>query len=203
MLKPTATITARDLKEALKRVRDTEPDLRKQFVKDIRSIAKEAESPIKQAIRGVTPLSGMRFNYGATGWGVKFAPDATQIRVNAKTGGRSLTTSLVSIKLKSAAASIVDMAGRSGKSIGRGKRNSGLTPVVRRTASGDLVAYARRTPYEAGRKFIANLNRASGILKTGASRIAWPAVEQDLPQFEKRINKSVGEFYRDANRGIL
>ncbi len=119
MLKPTATITARDLKEALKRVKDTEPNLRKQFVKDIRGIAKEAESPIKQAIRGVTPLSGMRFNYGATGWGVKFAPDATQIRVNAKTGGRSLTTSLVSIKLKSAAASIVDMAGRSDKNIGR------------------------------------------------------------------------------------
>lgn len=200
MLKPSLFISANDLKKTLRDVKETEPRLRKEFVKDIRSIAKEAESPIKQAIREVTPLSGMRFNYGATGWGIKYAPDATQIKVKAKAGGRSLTTSLVGIKLRSAAVSIFDMAGRSGKNLGRGKRNSGYTPVVRRTRDGSLVAYARRTPYEAGAKFVANLNAAAGVKKASASRIAWPAVEQDLPQFERRIDKVIDGFYREANR---
>jgi hypothetical protein len=200
MLKPSLTVTAKELNQTLRRVKETEPDLRKFFVKDIKGIAKEAETPIKQAIRRVTPLSGMRFNYGATGWGRKYAADATQIRSRAKPGGRSLTTALVSIRLRSAAVSIMDMAGRSMKSVGQGKRSSGYTPVVRRTRSGDLVAYARRAPVEAGMKFIANLNAAAGIVKNRASRIAWPAVEQDLPQFEKRIDKVIDEFYRDANR---
>lgn len=202
MLKPTFAISAKDLQQTLRKVKDVEPDLRKKFVSEIRKVAKSAETPIKQAIRRVNPLSGMRFNYGATGWGRKFAPDATQIRNRAKAGGRSLTTSLVSIRLRSAAASIADMAGRSGKSIGRGKRNSGYTPVVRRTASGDLIAYARRTPYEAGKKFIDSLNGMSGVVKRGASRIAWPAVEQDLPQIEKDIDDIVGDFYREANRTL-
>ena len=202
MLKPDFAISAKDLQQTLRKVKETEPDLRKQFVKEIRTVAKSAETPIKQAIRRVVPLSGMRFNYGVTGWGQKYAPDATQIRTRAKAGGKSLNTSLVSIKIRSAAVSIADMAGRSGKSVGRGKRNSGYTPVVRRTASGDLVAYARRTPYEAGRKFIDNLNAASGIVKRGASRIAWPSVEQDLPNIEQDIDKIVGNFYREANRTI-
>jgi hypothetical protein len=62
------------------------------------------------------------------------------------------------------------------------------------------VAYARRTPVEAGRKFIANLNAAAGILKRGASRIAWPAVERDLPNFEKKIDQIVQGYYQIANR---
>jgi len=106
----------------------------------------------------------------------------------------------VAVRINSAAVNIFDMAGRSGAYVGQGKRRSGTTPVVRRTASGDLVAYARRTPVEAGRKFIANLNSAAGILKRSASRIAWPSVEKDLPQYEKRIDGIVSAYYRTANR---
>jgi hypothetical protein len=115
-------------------------------------------------------------------------------------GGRSLTTSLVSVRVNSAAVSIFDMAGRSMRYLGQGKRRSGTTPVVRRTASGDLVAYARRTPVEAGRMFVMNLNRASGVVKSDASRIAWPSVEKDLPNFEKRIDGVIQDYYRIAQR---
>lgn len=201
MFKTSATISAKDINQTLRKVRETEPDLKKQFIEDIRSIAKEAESPIKSGIRRVEPLSGMKNHYGVTSWNNgKYAPDATQIRVKAKAGGRSLTTSLVSIKIRSAAVSILDMAGRSRRSVGKGKRNSGLTPVVRRTADGSLIAYARRTTVEAGTKFIANLNAAAGVVKGSASRIAWPSVEQNLPQFERRIDRVIDDFYRDANR---
>lgn len=195
-----ASYSVKDIRLLQKRLREIEPGLRAQFVKEIKVVGREAQKPIKAAIRGVQPLSGMRFNYGATGWGRGKPIDSTTVRFRTQAGGKSLTTSLVSVRLNSAAVNIMDMAGRSGRSIGQGKRRSGYTPVVRRTADGSLVAYARRTPYEAGKKFVANLNAASGIVKRGASRIAWPAVEKDLPDFEKRIDSIVINYYRTANR---
>lgn len=195
-----ASYSVKDIRTIQKNLREIEPGLRTQFVREIKVVGREAEKPIKSAIRRVQPLSGMRFNYGATGWGQGKPIDSTTVRFRTQAGGKSLTTSLVSVRLNSAAVNIMDMAGRSGRSIGQGKRKSGLTPVVRRTASGDLVAYARRTPYEAGKKFIANLNGTSGIIKRGASRIAWPAVEKDLPDFEKRIDRIIQNYYQVANR---
>lgn len=200
MLTANAFISANDIKKLKRELAEIEPDLRKQFVKDIKVVGREAQKPIKAAIRQVQPLSGMRFNYGATGWGQGKPVDSTTVRSKLSAGGRSLTTSLVSVRLNSAAVSIFDMAGRSMRYIGQGKRRSGMTPVVRRTASGDLVAYARRTPPEAGVKFVANLNRASGVVQNSASRIAWPSVEKDLPQFEKRIDGIIDSYYRIANR---
>lgn len=196
--KPSYSV--QDIRLLQKRLREIEPGLRAQFVKEIKVVGREAQKPIKAAIRVVQPLSGMRFNYGETGWGRGKPIDSTTVRFRTQAGGKSLTTSLVSVRLNSAAVNIMDMAGRSGRSVGQGKRKSGLTPVVRRTASGDLVAYARRTPVEAGQKFIANLNAAAGIVKRSASRIAWPAVEKDLPDFEKRIDSIVVNYYRTANR---
>jgi hypothetical protein len=197
--KPSYSV--KDIRTLQKNLREIEPGLRTQFVREIKVVGREAEKPIKSAIRNVQPLSGMIDHYGATSWnnGSK-APDSTTVRFRTQAGGKSLNTTLVSVRLNSAAVNIMDMAGRSGRSVGKGKRNSGLTPVVRRTASGDLVAYARRTPAEAGRAFISKLNGASGIIKRGASRIAWPAVEKDLPDFEKRIDSIIQNYYRIANR---
>lgn len=196
--KPTYSV--KDIRQLQKNLREIEPGLRAQFVKEVKVVGREAQKPIKAAIRRVQPLSGMRFNYGKTGWGQGKPIDSTTVRFRTQAGGRSMTTSLVSVRLNSAAVNIMDMAGRSGRSIGQGKRNSGLTPVVRRTANGSLVAYARRTPVEAGQKFIQNLNAASGIVKRNASRIAWPAVEKDLPDFERRIDSIIQNYYRIANR---
>jgi hypothetical protein len=197
--KPSYSV--RDIRQLQKNLREIEPGLRARFVQKIKEVGKEAESPIKSALRKVQPLSGFKDHYGATSWdrGTKPA-DSTTVRFRTQAGGKSLTTSLVSVRINSAASNIIDMAGRSGRSVGQGKRNSGYTPVIRRTAGGDLVAYARRTPVEAGRKFIANLNAAAGILKRGASRIAWPAVERDLPNFEKKIDQIVQGYYQIANR---
>lgn len=199
MLKPKVEIVASDIRKLKRNLKDVEPGLQQQFVKDIKAIGKEASSPIKSAIKSVKPLSGMR-HAGKTAWGVGKPIDSTTVRSKMRTGGKSMTTSLVSVRINSAAVNIMDMAGRSGKSIGRGKRNSGYTPVVRRTADGGLVAYARRTPYEAGKRFIESLNAVSGILKRGASRIAWPSIEKDLPEFERKIDGVIEKYYRTANR---
>lgn len=196
-----ASYTVQDIRKLKRNLEELQPGLRAEFVREIKKIGKAAESPIKSALRQVQPLSGMTGHYGATSWdhGSK-AADSTTVRFRTQAGGKSLTTSLVSVRINSAAANIMDMAGRSGRSVGQGKRNSGVTPVIRRTASGDLIAYARRTPVEAGRKFIANLNAAAGILKRGASRIAWPAVEKDLPNFENQIDDIVQQFYHKVQR---
>lgn len=196
-----ASYSVQDIRTLQSNLKAIEPDLRSQFVKEIKKVGKAAESPIKSALRQVKPLTGMTEHYGATSWvnGPK-PPDSTTVRFRTQAGGKSLNTSLVSVRINSAAANIMDMAGRSGRSVGQGKRRSGMTPVVRRTASGDLVAYVRRTPAEAGRKFITNLNSAAGIVKRSASRIAWPAVERDLQNFEKEIDKIVLNYYRIANR---
>jgi len=201
MINTTATISAKDIRDLKRRLNEIQPDLRKKFVSKIKQIGTETAKPIKSAIRQVKPLSGMKSHLGATSWtSGKKAPDSTTVRSKLSSGGRSLTTSLLSVRLNSAAVSIFDMAGRSGRSVGQGKRNSGLTPVVRRTASGGLVAYARRTPAEAGQKFIANLNAAAGVIKRGASRIAWPSVEKELPQIEGKVDGVISEYYREANR---
>lgn len=199
MFKPSFQVSTSDIKKLKRNLREIEPGLQKQFVKDIKAIGREASLPIKKAIRGVKPLSGM-IHAGKTAWGVGKPVDSTTVRSKLRSGGRSLNASLVAVRINSAAANIMDMAGRSGKSIGKGKRSSGLTPVVRRTADGGLVAYARRTTVEAGKTFIQNLNTVSGILKRGASRIAWPAVEKDLPQFERRIDGVVSSYYRTTQR---
>lgn len=197
-----ASYSVKDIRQLQRNLKEIEPRLRAQFVKEIKVVGREAEKPIKSAIRKVQPLSGMRFNYGNTGWGKDKPIDSTTVRFRTQAGGKSLNTSLVSVRLNSAAVNIMDMAGRSGRSIGQGKRSSGYTPVVRRTADGSLIAYVRRTPYDAGKKFIANLNAAAGIVKRAASRIAWPAIEKDLPNFEQRIDGIVQNYYRVANRKI-
>lgn len=200
MLSKLLTINADDVKQMKRKLNKIEPGLRNEFVKEIKAVGRDAAKPIKKAIKEVRPLTGMINHSGKTAWGVGRPVDSTTIRSKLRSGGKTMTTSLVSIRLNSPAVNIVDMAGRSGKNIGKGKRNSGYTPVVRRTADGGLVAYARRTPAEAGQKFITNLNQVAGIVKRAASRIAWPSVEKDLPRVEKDIDKVVLKYYRRANR---
>lgn len=200
MIRSMLQINAQDIKKLKKQLNEIEPGLRNEFVKEIKSVGRDAAKPIKKAIRRVTPLSGMINNEGKTAWGRGKPIDSTTIRSKLKAGGKSMNASLVSIRLNSAAVNILDMAGRSGAYVGQGKRKSGMTPVVRRTAGGDLVAYARRTTAEAGQKFIQNLNSVGGIVKRSASRIAWPSIEKDLPRVEKDIDKVILKYYRRANR---
>ena len=200
MLNKLLTINAQDVKQMKRKLNKIEPGLRNEFVKEIKAVGRDAAKPIKKAIKEISPLSGMTSHSGKTAWGIGKPIDSTTIRSKLRSGGKTMTTSLVSIRLNSPAINILDMAGRSGRSVGKGKRNSGYTPVVRRTADGGLVAYARRTPAEAGQKFIANLNQVAGVVKRAASRIAWPSIEKDLPRVEKDIDKVVLKYYRRANR---
>lgn len=195
------TYSVKDIRTLQKNLREIEPELKRQFVRDIKKIGKAAQKPIVKAIRQVQPPSGMRFNYGKTGWGREVAADKTKVRFRTQAGGKSLTTGLVSVRLESAAANILDMAGRSGRSVGAGYQGTGRTrEFTRRDKYGNIHTMTRATTKAAGDKFIARLNQASGITQRGASRMAWPAVERDLPEFEKQIDQIIKEYYRIANR---
>ena len=192
--------SVQDIRILQRNLRQIEPELRREFVREIKAVGKQAQTPIKQALQSVTPLSGMRHT-GKTGWGIGKRIDSTTVRFRTAAGGKSLTTSLVSVRINSPIMNIFDMAGRSGRSVGRGYRGSGMTrQFVKRRRDGSTYLTRRATSTEAGKKFIANLNAAQGVVKRSASRIAWPAVERDLPNFERRIDKIIVDYYRIANR---
>lgn len=197
--KPTYSV--KDIRTLQKNLREIEPELKRQFVRDIKKIGREAQKPIVQAIRKVQPPSGMRFNYGATGWGRGVAADKTQVRFRTQAGGKSLTTSLVSVRLQSPAANILDMAGRSRRSFGAGYQGTGMTrEFTRRDKFGNIHTMRRRVTAGAAGKFVTTLNGASGVTQAGASRMAWPSVERNLPDMEKRIDDIIRDYYRIANR---
>ena len=56
--KPTYSV--KDIRTLQKNLREIEPELRREFVRKIKSIGKEAQKPIVKAIRQVQPPSGMR-----------------------------------------------------------------------------------------------------------------------------------------------
>jgi hypothetical protein len=71
---------------------------------------------------------------------------------------------------------------------------------TRRDRYGNIIVTKRRTTQAAGNQFIQRLNAASGVTQGRASRMAWPAVEDNLPQLERRIDDVIRDYYKIANR---
>lgn len=98
--------------DAIKALRKLDPDLRKQFTKDVKQIAQ----PIVSAAQNAYPteyLSGMTRKWAPKGrpvmpYSVKKARSGVQAKVDTKRGA----TAVIAVVQRDAAASIVDMAGR-------------------------------------------------------------------------------------------
>lgn len=183
-------ISVLDVRELQKRMRDAGPNFRAEFMRDVKDIAKPLESKIKSTIRGIEPLSGFRKDRGRLGWGTATAVDKTTVQFRTAMGGRSLTTTLLRIKIWSPAVIIMDMAGRSGKHIGEGRRNDNSPPTTRR----------RNANRNKGEAFIASLNREIG---GRASRFIYPAAEDSLPELSQKTQRVLDDAMRRFNmRGI-
>jgi hypothetical protein len=192
-------LSVQGIRQLQKQLRAVEPGLRTQFMREIKKIAVVPNQAIKSAIPASPPLSGME-GYTNVSWGVGKPANSTSIIFRTRSSGSSQNTTLLRIKVNSVATSIADMAGRSGRSIGQGKRGSGMTAYVKRNRSGELIAVARRTPYEAGQKFIHNLNVAA---KNRASRFVWKAVENDLPALQARVVMVVQKYEKIASYRLV
>jgi hypothetical protein len=205
MLVESATgnkFSVQEIRTLQRKLKAIEPSLRTEFLREVKSIGKEPQKAIQDAIPTTPPLSGLakgRIKWGEAkgGKGAK----STTIRFRTQAGGKSLTTTLLGIRVNSAATSIADMAGRSGRSVGAGYRNSGYSrPMVRRYADGgQSVEFRRQATKKAGNAFIRNLNSALG---NRASRMAWKAVEKNLPQISKSVQFVVDKWAIRASRGI-
>lgn len=104
----TAVYGVREVMAALKEI---EPELRKEALKEIRSAARPMQRAIESRLPAQAPLRGMD-NAGRLGW------QTANRRVRVKVGGRKSKGRdewpLVSLALVSAPVSLFDMAGRAG-----------------------------------------------------------------------------------------
>lgn len=196
--------TVQEIRALQKKLKAIEPSLRTQFMRDIKEIAKEPNKSIKKAIPDESPLSGftkpgatLKWGQAKSGSGAK----STTIRFRTASGGRSLTTTLLGIRLNSAATSVADMAGRSGRSIGKGYRGTGYSKPIRRTYKdgSQSVEFRRAATRKAGNVFVRNLNQALG---NSASRMAWKAVEKDLPRLSKSVQFVIDKWAIRASKGF-
>jgi hypothetical protein len=196
--------TVQEIRALQKKLKAIEPSLRTQFMRDIKEIAKEPNKSIKKAIPDEAPLSGftkpgatLKWGQAKSGSGAK----STTIRFRTQAGGRSLTTTLLGIRLNSAATSVADMAGRSGRSIGKGYRQTGYSKPIRRTYKdgSQSLEFRREATRKAGNVFVRNLNQAIG---NTASRMAWKAVEKDLPRLSRSVQFVIDKWAIRASRGF-
>ena len=201
--------SVKDIRELQKKLKAIEPGLRTEFMREVKTIGKQPEQSIKNAIRAKEPLSGMdpaKRGVGATlQWGKvrkgKQGADSTTIRFRTAMSGRSLTTSLLSVRVNSGATIVSDMAGRSGNYVGAGFRGTGFSkPIVRNYKDGgQSIEFRRRATKKAGLSFIEQLNKK---FKNGASRMAWKAVEKDLPKISKTVQYVVDKWSIRASKGF-
>jgi hypothetical protein len=201
--------SVQDIRALQKKLKAIEPDLRKEFMREVKTIGKTPEKAIKAAIPSTPPLSGLdpagkgrnaTLQWGKTKRGTGGAK-STSVRFRTQAGGKSLTSTLLGIRVNSAASSVADMAGRSGRYVGAGYKGSGRSkPMVRTYSDGSQsVTFTRTASRKAGQAFIDNLNRG---LSNRPSRMAWKAVEKDLPQISKSIQFVVDKWAIRASKGF-
>jgi hypothetical protein len=160
--------------------------MRTEFVRNLKAIGKPLESKVKTGIGTIQPLSGMLKDKGRLGWGVGMAADKTLIQFRTSMGGKSLTTSLLRIKVSSPATVLVDMAGRSGRYVGEGRRNDNASPSEKR----------RNASPAKGAAFIRSLNEKNGA---SASRRIWPSAEASLPAIRREVEIVLANAFRHFN----
>jgi hypothetical protein len=199
---------ANDIKRINKALKEFEPGLLKEIRAEIKSIAKPINDQIKRNIPSQPPMSGMAavvkykdgsyaVNEGRLRWDGKgnlaaksATPQSTTVSSAIKASGRSLSTSLVKITLRSAPVSMVDMAGRvnKGRAISR--------EYTYRKRNGELAKRRHRVTTQ-GNQFLANLQRKGGK----ASRFGWAALEGKIDAVAREIETRVlDKYYRKLNR---
>jgi hypothetical protein len=203
--------SVQDIRALQKKLKEIEPSLRTQFLREVKAIGKEPEKAIRNAIPTTSPLSGLdpngrgrnatlqwgKVTKGAKSGGAK----STTIRFRTQSGGKSLTATLLGIRVNSAASSVADMAGRSGASVGRGYKGSGRTkPTVRTYKDGSQsVLFTKPATQKAGLAFIRNLNSRLG---NQPSRMVYKAVEKSLPQTSKDVQFVIDKWSIRASKGF-
>jgi hypothetical protein len=203
--------SVQDIRALQKKLREIEPQLRREFLREVKDIGKEPEKAIRNAIPNESPLSGMnpatrgrnatlqwgKVTKGAKSGGAK----STTIRFRTQAGGKSLTATLLGIRVNSAASSVADYAGRTGRYIGKGYKASGYSKLIRRTYKdgSQSVEFRRQATAKGGQAFIRNLNDQLG---KSPSRMAWKAIEKSLPATSRSIQFVIDKWIIKYMKGF-
>ena len=201
--------TVQEIRALQKKLREIEPKLRTEFMREVKAIGKAPEKAIQTAIPSSAPLSGLdpagrgrnaTLQWGKTKKGFGGAKSTT-VRFRTQAGGKSLNSTLLGIRVNSAATSVADMAGRSRRYVGGGYKGSGTSkPIVRTYADGgQSVSFQRRATRKGGNAFITNLNKK---LSNQPSRMAWKSVQKDLPKLSKDVQFVVDKWAIRASKGF-
>lgn len=203
--------SVQDIRQLQKKLKEIEPKLRTEFMREVKTIGKAPERAIRNAIPTESPLSGLdpasrgrnatlqwgKVSKGAKSGGAK----ATTIRFRTQAGGKSLTATLLGIRVNSAASSVADYAGRTGRYIGKGYRGSGYSKPIRRTYSdgSQSVEFRRKASASGGEAFIRNLNNSLG---NRPSRMAWKAIEKSLPETSRSVQFVIDKWLIKYSKGF-
>lgn len=190
---------ASDIRAINRALKEIDPSLRKEFMREAKAIGQEGASLVKPALPPTAPLSGMNTN-GRFGWNNQMTKkgrvDATKVAVNFRTSqGKNArkmglqTTSLVSVRVVAPMTAIADIAGRSGNQVGKGFEDSGYSKPYR-----DRYGNIRRHKLNGqGEAMI------SGLGGRG-SRFAWPSLIDRKAELEAKVQAVVKKYEAIANR---
>ena len=180
----------RKLQRALKAI---DPKLRTQLLREAKASAKPVQAAVKSAIPAVAPLSGM--TQGRLAWsasvdakGRSHNPKDVKIQFRTSSSGKSLTTSLVRVRVASPAVVVADMAGKSGRFIDAGYNGSGRT---------------RSYPYKGGQRTHRVNGQGKAMIKAlgrTPSRYVWPAAERSIPAARDAVDKVITKFAQIINQ---
>jgi hypothetical protein len=183
-------LTVTDARELQKRLKAIDPILRKELLRDVKSVGKPIQSAIKNNLSSFTPLSGMRGN-GRMGFNQVKPFSSTTLSFRTRSSRHANETSLVSVRTNSPLTSVVDMAGKSGRFIGKGAKSA---PGYSRSFQRNGKTLRTRQSGQ-GEAFIRALGKQP-------SRIVWPAAEKALPGVEAAINQILVRAYQVVNRSF-
>lgn len=191
-------LSVTDVRALQRRLKEIDPMLRTQLLRDAKKVAEPTVTAVKSAIGSVTPNSGMlrpgaRLNWNNAIDGKGRSHKALDVKPQFRTSesGRSNTTSLVRVKVGNPAVSLADMGGRSGRYRNAGYKGSGRT---------------RPYAYKGGTRDHKVNGQFRGIeekIGGSASRFVWPAAEKSLPAAREAIEKILRDAYARINsKGI-
>jgi len=118
------SIQVQGLQESLRVLGRFEPELKKQFAKDVQRIVKPLKDKIDQRIPKTAPLSGWDHN-GAKGWAPKKVSVRTDTRLPRRRVGTTGTNviNVVRLTTRGSSVAIADMAGKAGGASSRAAAN--------------------------------------------------------------------------------
>ena len=205
------TITVSDYRQLFTELNKIEPGLTKAMRTEIRAIAVPLRNSVKQGIPKSAPLIGIqRIKIGRLGWGE--GKPATSVNLDTRRPSKKKRegTALARLVVPSAASALTDMAGKSGRFVGKrplAKGNGSYSAVVpsgkykgevgyRYTYRNGVVAgRIHRNTGAQGRGLIRGLNRYGQ-----ASRWVYKNVDKALPRTRIEIIKVVDKYIAIVNR---